>query len=315
MKYHRLLGQMTNGKFLYIFSSLNSDEVYTIKFGDSMKYLFLILFFFVSCSQDSSFNLPGLVKSNKNTDQIDGEYQNNDDSFDYDDDSILEKVEEPEEPECKDGSKGRILLAHDEWLFSNTGFNNGSDTSPFILNAVSWLRKCDRRQGNKFHAYSGNFSLNESKLQEVLSSAGYTYSVGTDFELSLDKIKDYDWIYLAGQPGDASSEEFKSVMDAYINQGGNVLIAAGTTGFVNTHFGEALFFNPFLATYGLRLTGDNNKLKGTHNLNNDHFLFEGVSKLYFQYGNPIHILDSKRVRPKAYSQIRGIFDLQYLMVI
>ena len=86
-----------------------------------------------------------------------------------------------------------------------------------------------------------------------------------------------------------------------------ILIAAGTAGFVNTHFGEALFFNPFLATYGLRLTGDNNKLKGTHNLNNDHFLFEGVSKLYFQYGNPIHILDSKEGKTQGLQPNKGHF--------
>ena len=206
---------------------------------------------------------------------------------------------------CEEASAGRIVLTHDEWLFSNKGFSECSDTAAFLRNVSEWLRKCNRQTGNKFPAFSKEFSLNESGLAQVLSNSGYTFTVGLDFDPSINNLKKYDWIYLAGPPGDLDSATFSSLMERYVNEGGNLLIAGGTGSFDNTHKGEAVFFNPFLQKFGLKYSGENNRLEGTNSVIRDHELFDGVSELYYRYGNPIVLIDDKGGRAKLLQQEDG----------
>ena len=201
-----------------------------------MGYLILCISLMLSCASESQFS-----SSSKKISEA----------------SDLQMEPDP----CEEASAGRIVLTHDEWLFSNKGFSEGSDTAAFLRNVSEWLRKCNRQTGNKFHAFSKDFSLNESGLAQVLSNSGYTFTVGLDFDPSINNLKKYDWIYLAGPPGDLDSATFSSLMEKYVNEGGNLLIAGGTGSFDNTHKGEAVFFNPFLQKFGLKYSEKTTALK------------------------------------------------------
>ena len=61
----------------------------------------------------------------------------------------FEEAEEKEkEKECQEGNQGRIIVSHDEWVFSDTGFDKAPDAAIFIktLPTGSDLRKNIQQQ-------------------------------------------------------------------------------------------------------------------------------------------------------------------------
>src|SRR6476469_9794425 len=69
----------------------------------------------------------------------------------------------------------KIVLANDEWIFSNLGFSHTPDAGIFATNIGKWFT--DVRPG-KFHAYSTNFGLIESSLANTMAGAGNKWTTG-----------------------------------------------------------------------------------------------------------------------------------------
>ena len=224
----------------------------------------------------------------------------------------FEEAEEKEkEKECQEGNQGRIIVSHDEWAFSNTGFDEAPDAEIFIKNITNWLRTCGKTSNNKFHALSTDFSLNESSLANIMRENSYSYTQGTNEDLAVENLKKYDWIYLAGKVRDVNSSTLNQALKNYVDQGGNVYISAGTNAWGSAE-GEAAFFNPFLANYGLRYEPRENDINKSLNPNSDHPIFANVSSLYYNNGNSVSLTggnDKARiVSVHAGQGLFGIFD-------
>ncbi|MEO0868351.1 MAG: hypothetical protein AAFY17_07870, partial [Cyanobacteria bacterium J06642_11] len=169
---------------------------------------------------------------------------------------------------------------HDEWALSNTGFANAPDAGTFTTNIANWFTG---DQPGVFHAYSTNFGLTESALANALTDAGHTWTVGTDITLDLPTLLTYDGLFLAGNPVD------NSVLIDYVNAGGNVYLAGGTGrgGPIN----EAARWNTFLNEFGFDFGAPYNLVKEVTPVNISHPIFQNVSGIYQDNGNPITDLD------------------------
>ena len=227
----------------------------------------------------------------------------------------FEQEEEEEVEECQEGNQGRIIVSHDEWAFSNTGFDEAPDAEIFIKNITNWLRTCGKTANNKFHALSNDFSLNESSLANIMRENSYSYTKGTNEDLAVENLKKYDWIYLAGPIAYVSSSALNRALKNYVDQGGNVYISAGTSGGngedqFSSADDEADYFNPFLANYGLRYERRENKIKGSRNPNSDHPIFANVSSLYYNNGNSVSLTgDNDKARIVSVDAGQGLFGI------
>lgn len=253
-----------------------------------MKLTFICLMILQwACSSDSEFSSTSRSRSPKASSQ-EADLNSNDFPDGNDNFGEAQNSEEPQvDPDkCEEGTEGRIVLSWDEWLFSNKGFSKGSNTATFIGNVTNWLKRCNRKSGHKFHALSSVFALTESHLSQVLSSSGYTYTTGLELELTLENLRQYDWIFLSGFTPISGGKEFADIFEAYVKDGGNILIAGGT-GMPYGHRGEAAYYNPLLHRFGLNYTGGKSGTQGLKSVTMDHKIFTGVSKLYYKYGTPI----------------------------
>ena len=221
----------------------------------------------------------------------------------------FEQEEEEEVEECQEGIQGRIIVSHDEWTFSNTGFDEAPDAEIFIKNITNWLRTCGKKSNNKFHALSNDFSLNESSLANIMRENSYSYTQGTNEDLTVENLKKYDWIYLAGPVANVNSSTLNRALKNYVDQGGNVYISAGTGDFGSAE-GEAAYFNPFLANFGLRYGSSENEIRGSINPNSDHPIFANVSSLYYNNGNSVGLTgDNDKARIVSVHAGEGLFGI------
>ena len=115
---------------------------------------------------------------------------------------------------------GIVIVANDEWPTSNTGFSRAPSATNYVQNIASLF--AGGATGN-FHAYSNNFSMTGSSLANAMTSAGHTWSVGTNIKFDLPTLQGFDGIFLA-----SSSVDF-DVLTQYVNSGGNIYLAGGTT--------------------------------------------------------------------------------------
>ena len=168
---------------------------------------------------------------------------------------------------------GKIVVNHDEWTFDNTGFSLAPDAEQFATNIASWFT--GGSTGN-FLAYSSNHGLTESLLASAMTNAGHSWTVSTAVDTSLTNLLQYDGIYFAGYTID------KDVLSDYVEAGGNVYLAAGTTW---TPGANANACNPFLTEFGLSLWSSVNSVTGVHSTTSDHPIFNGVESLYYLNGN------------------------------
>jgi hypothetical protein len=176
---------------------------------------------------------------------------------------------------------GKIVVAHDEWTLSNTGFASAPDARQFALNVASWFT--GGAPGN-FLVYSANFGLTESQLASTMNGAGHTWTVSTTVDFSLPNLLQYDAIFLAGNAAD------NQVLIDYVNAGGNVYLAGGTG--IGGSAAEAARWNPFLHAFGLAFFGGSyNGIRGNTSITLRHPLFSDVSALYQNNGNSVRVLD------------------------
>ena len=254
----------------------------------SLKFITTIVtvLFSLSCSDQGSDFSGSRSSRQKSPAPAELDAFANDDQFTKD-----EQITKDEKEECREGDQGRIIVSHDEWVFSNTGFDEAPDAGRYIKNIVGWLRSCGKSSNNKFHALSDDFSLNESALANIMSQNSYSYTKGVNEDLSLENLKQYDWIYLAGRVTGVDAFTLGKAMKRYIDQGGNVYVSAGTGDF-NGASAEAAYFNSFLSNYGLKYEPFYNKVEGIIAPNSDHAIFSGVSGLYQNNGNSVSLTGS-----------------------
>ncbi len=171
-------------------------------------------------------------------------------------------------------SQGRIVVAHDEWTLSNTGFSNAPGAGPFVRNVADWFTG---GQPGVFRAWSTNFGVTESSLAAALTSAGHTWSVSTAGVFDLATLQQYDGIFVVGTPVNAA------VLTQYVQAGGNVYVAAGTGG------PDPSNLNPFLQAFGFELGALNGYGAEAYPISSAHPIFSGVSTLYHWSGNSISL--------------------------
>lgn len=179
-------------------------------------------------------------------------------------------------------SAGRIVVNHDEWTVSNTGFTQAgsANVTAFVENVANFFT--GGAAGN-FLIYSTDFSLNESAFATAMVSAGHTLTFDTALTFDLPTLSVYDAIYVTGQPGADTT-----VLTDYVNAGGGVYLGAGTFLGGNSAIGEAAAWNPFLNNFGLGLAGvAYNGISGNIAPSGGHPIVDGVSSLYYNNGNSV----------------------------
>lgn len=175
---------------------------------------------------------------------------------------------------------GRIVVNHDEWTFDNTGFAEAPDAARFALNIAAWFT--GGASAGNFLAYSANHGLTESSLASTMTNAGHGWTVSTSEDTSLSNLLQYDGIYFAGNTFDSN------VLIEYVEAGGNVYLAAGTTSSVGVNAGAC---NPFLNHFGLNLAATINGVNGVFPTSSGHDIFDGVESLYYVNGNFVNELN------------------------
>jgi len=172
---------------------------------------------------------------------------------------------------------GKIVVSHDEWTVSNTGFSLAPDAAVFVENVASWFTGGG---SGSFLGYSVNFSLNQSSLAATLSGAGHSYLASTAVTFDLPTLMAYDGVFLAGSP-----YPDPSVLIAYVNAGGNVLLLGGTGD--GGSAAEEANWDPFLNAFNLDYSSPYNGVNGVLPITSPHPIFSGVSSLYQNNGNSV----------------------------
>jgi len=181
---------------------------------------------------------------------------------------------------------GKIVVANDEWTLSNSGFSGLNDAGQFAQNVASWFN--NGSTGGNFLAYSGNFGLTGTNLSSSITGAGHSWTVSTAVTFDLATLSAYDGIFLAGNFAD------NQVLIDYVNNGGNVYLAAGT-GWGGAA-AEASQWNTFLNAFGLGLGSFYNGVGGSIAISSAHPIFANVDHLYQDNGNntlDVDALDSR----------------------
>lgn len=180
---------------------------------------------------------------------------------------------------------GRIVVNHDEWSTSNSGFANagGSNALTFSQNLAAFLN-IGGGAGNIL-IYSANFGLTESNFLNALTGAGHSVTVdntgSTPFTLA--SLSAFDAIFLAGNAFSKSD----AVLTSYVNSGGSVYIEAGTG--LGGAAAEAALWNGFLGGFGLTLAPSYNGCCGNDAVTGTHPILAGVSQLYHNNGNTVSL--------------------------
>lgn len=178
---------------------------------------------------------------------------------------------------CAPVHAGIVVVNHDEWTLSNTGFSSAPDAGTFALNLASLF--AGGGTGN-FLVYSDNFGLVESNLQTTMTGAGHSWTISTAVPFTQATLSAYDGVFVGGYAAD------NSVLTNYVNAGGNVYLVGGTAT-LGDSAAEAAAWNGFLNAFGLEYGSSYNGVSGNLAISSSHPLFSGVGTLYHNNGNSI----------------------------
>jgi hypothetical protein len=184
-------------------------------------------------------------------------------------------------------AQGRIVVNHDEWTLSTTGFASApaGATATFVQNFALWLN--GGVPGN-FLVNSGNFGLPAGPLQAAMIAGGHTltyWSSALGIAQTAAGWAAYDGVLFAGPiPGAAPNVAAEIV--AYVQAGGGVYLGAGTGSFGGAGT-EAAYWNPFLNVFGMNYGAPFNGVGGVLPTAYPHPIFVGVPSLYYNNGNPV----------------------------
>jgi hypothetical protein len=168
---------------------------------------------------------------------------------------------------------GRIIVHHDEWPLSNTGFQQAPTMTQYARNVAAFFTG---GAPGRFLVRTTNFGLNNTDVSSAMTGAGHQWIVDGSTPFTLANFLTYDAVFLAGTPIDTQ------VLIDYVNAGGNVYIAGGT-GLIN----EPAVFDPFLNTFGLDYGPNYNGVSGEFSIGTPHPLFVGVQSMYHNNGNNV----------------------------
>lgn len=173
---------------------------------------------------------------------------------------------------------GVIVVNHDEWTLSDTGFAQaGASAGNFARNVAAFMT--GGGTGN-FLAYSTNFGLTQSALANAITADAHSWTVSVA-PLTLADMKTYDGIWLGGT-------QVPNLADLvqYVQEGGSVYLMGGTG--ERGPSNEADRWNPFLEQFGLQFDRSSyNGVSGNQTSPGAHPLLVGVDELYFNNGNSI----------------------------
>lgn len=137
---------------------------------------------------------------------------------------------------------GTLVTAGDEWLLTNTAY-----TAPYVTGTTAFVNNIAATFGGSNYllltgdaATGGQSGLTSFAAQ--LQSLGKTVSYAATLPANLSG---YDAVFHIGQYVASTAG-----LDAYVAGGGNLYLSLGG-GYYGTAAGEAAFWNPFLANYGL----------------------------------------------------------------
>lgn len=184
-------------------------------------------------------------------------------------------------------SADKIVLSHDEWVTSQTGFANApAGTATFVANVADFFTG----GGNgTFLVVSDNFSLDldqATSFGATLTGAGHTVVDSEDvagFTFDLATLQAYDGLFFALPPAID-----QNVLIAYVNAGGGVYINGGTG--VGGSASEAANWNTFLNAFGLNFASTYNGVAGTIAMPPTHPVLDGVGSLFQNNGNSINLV-------------------------
>jgi hypothetical protein len=179
---------------------------------------------------------------------------------------------------------GRIIVNHDEWTTSNTGYASAgaANAGTFVENVAAFMNVAGG-PGN-FLVYSANFSFNQSNFLATMAGAGHTVTQDTTgaTPFNLPTLSAFDGIFLAGN-GFSKDDQ---VLTDYVNAGGSVYISAGTG--LGGPAAEAALWNGFLDDFGLAFVGTSyNGCCGNDPVTGTHAILNGVATLYYNNGNTV----------------------------
>lgn len=199
-------------------------------------------------------------------------------------------------------SQGKIVVNHDEWTLTDVGFTIAPDAAQFVRNVANWFT---HGQPGNFLAYSNNRGFNESILATTMQNAGHTWTVSIDTPPTLAYLSNFNAVFLGGYYDNIGIAD----LIQYVQNGGNVYLAAGTGNF-GAEF-EANTWNPFLLAFGLRYSISYNGVEGSLNIAHPHPIFHGVSELYFNNGNSV--VDLELGNPR--NQVLYFLDVDGLIAV
>lgn len=177
---------------------------------------------------------------------------------------------------------GRIVVNHDEWTLSNSGYSaaGGTNAQQFATNLAGFMNI----NGGAFNVliFSGNFGLTGTSLSTTLTGLGATVTASTLPGTWTAGLGGYDAVFVGGNtpPGDYADD-----LTDYVNAGGSVYIAAGTG--AGGAAAEAALWNGFLNTFGLSLGSPYNGCCGNDPTDGGHALLAGVTQLFYNNGNTV----------------------------
>jgi len=179
---------------------------------------------------------------------------------------------------------GRIFVANDDWILSDTGFASlPVDTGHYADNLARWFVPAGT--GN-FLVYSANHAVAGARLATHMTTAGHSWTLSTTVSFDLNTLLRYDAIFLAG-----TGVPNVSILIQYVEQGGGVYLAAGTS---SSSSGVAALWNPFLMRFGLQLESSLNNLCAFGcrlPIQASHPVLAGVQALYHDRGQDVNDLD------------------------
>jgi RHS repeat-associated protein len=204
-------------------------------------------------------------------------------------------------PRRDDAPAGRIVVNNDEWVITDTGFQNSPYAGVYARNLADFLT--GGKPGARFFAYTNtvsgsvDFAYTGTALAQVMRQAGHTLVKSKVFPASLAEMLQYDAIFLC-----ANIVDNQRLID-YVEAGGSVYLSGGTKWCGCDAHVEAGWWNAFLNHFGLNFTFPYNGVNGTFPIISDHPLLTGVQSLYFGNGNSITPLLDENDEGDPHAQI------------
>lgn len=169
---------------------------------------------------------------------------------------------------------GRLVVSHDDLVFSENGFQEPDDPGVFALNVADWF---SGGRAGRFLAID-NQGFNGASMTNAMTSAGHAWIVSTSPPLTVSNLLSFDGVFLLGRPI-ADDELF-----GYVNAGGNVYL-----GGVGVPSVDIDMWNPFLQRFGLGFTNSGTGV-ADFSITGNHPILAGVDHLYGVNGTSVTAL-------------------------